>query len=90
MDKKLKKQIGFCVGFYFIVFVVLMIFGTFYDLEIDKALFNYGNKFATFMEYYGMAPMYILPVIAWSMLIASYHPIDEAFDIASSVFPFFK
>lgn len=90
MDKKLKKQIIGCAIFYFAFFAVLMIAGTFYDLEINKALFNYSNGFATLMEDRGMDVMYVVPLIAWSMLIAAYHPIDEAFDIAISIFPFFK
>lgn len=90
MDKKLKKQIVFCIVFYFLVFGILMAVGTFYDLEIDKALFNYENKFAIFMENWGMQPMYFVPLFAWSMLISVYHPIDEVFDIASGIFPFFK
>ena len=90
MDKKLKKQIYFCTAFYFIFFGALMITGTFFDLEIDKALFNYQNTFGVFMENFGMYPMFILPVLAYSTLIASYHPIDDAFDIAQSLFPFFS
>ena len=90
MDKKLKKQVIFCVCFYFIFFCVLMIIGTFNDLEINKAIFDYENGFGVFLGRWGMHPMYILPLIAFSMLIAAYHPIDEAFDIASSIFPFFK
>ena len=90
MDKKLKKQIIFCVCFYFIFFALLMVIGTFYDLEIDKVLFDYENKFGVFMGNWGMQVMYVVPVLALSMLIASYHPIDEAFDIASSIFPFFR
>ena len=90
MDKKIKKQINACIIFYFAFFGTLMIIGTFFDLEIDKALFNYQNKFAIIMENWGMQPMYVLPLFAWSMLIAAYHPIDEAFDIAASIFPFFR
>ncbi|MBR4240701.1 MAG: phosphatase PAP2 family protein [Eubacterium sp.] len=89
MDKRLKKQIIFCVCFYFAFFAVLMIFGTFFDLEIDKALFNYENKFGIIMENWGMQAMYLVPLFAWSMLLSAYHPIDEAFDIAASIFPFF-
>ena len=90
MDKKLKKQIIFCIAFYFIFFSVLMIIGTFFDLEINKALFDYENKFGVFLGRWGMHPMYILPLIAYSMLIAAYHKTDEAFDIATSIFPFFR
>ncbi|MBR3738342.1 MAG: phosphatase PAP2 family protein [Eubacterium sp.] len=90
MDKKLKKQIIFCVSFYFVFFAILMAIGTFCDLEINKAVFDYENSFGVFLGRWGMHPMYILPTIAYSMLIAAYHPIDEAFDIAISVFPFFK
>ena len=90
MDKKLKKQIIFCICFYFIFFAILMVTGTFYDLEIDKALFNYENKFGVLFGNWGMHVMYIVPVLSLSMLISAYHPIDEAFDIAGSIFPFFK
>ena len=90
MDKKLKRQIIFCTVFYFLFFGALMIIGTFKDLEINKAVFDYENSFGVFLGRWGMHPMYILPLIAYSMLIAAYHPIDEAFDIAISIFPFFR
>ena len=90
MDKKVKKQIIFCVCFYFIFFAILMVIGTFYDLEIDKALFNYENKFGVYMGRWGMHVMYVVPVLSLSMLISAYHPTDEAFDIAGSIFPLFK
>ena len=90
MDKKLKKQIIFCVAFYFVFFGVLMLIGTFKDLEINKAVFDYENKFGVFLGRWGMHPMYILPLIAYSMLLAAYHPTDSAFDIAIGFFPFFR
>ena len=90
MDKKLKKQKIICIAFYFLVFGILMAVGTFYDLEINKILFNYENKFGIIMEDWGMLPLYSIQLLAYSMLIAAYHPIDEAFDIADSIFPFFR
>ena len=90
MDKKLKKQINICVIFYFVFFGALMLIGTFFDLEIDKALFNYENKFGIIMEDWGMLPIYTIQLLGYSMLISAYHTIDEAFDIAKSIFPFFK
>lgn len=90
MDKKLKKQIIICCCVYFLVFGIFMIIGTFYDLEINKVIFNYENKFGIFMEDWGMLPLFSIQLIAYSMLIAAYHPIDEAFDIAGSIFPFFS
>ncbi len=90
MDKKLKKQINICIIFYFVFFGTLMIVGTFFDLEIDKAVFNYQNKIAILFEDWGMQVMYVVPLLSWAMLISVFHPTDEAFDIAASIFPFFK
>ena len=88
--KNIKKQTIISIIFFFAFFSVLMVIGTFFDLEIDKALFNYQNKFGIIFEDWGMDPMYLIQFFAWIMLLASYHPIDEAFDIAGSIFPFFN
>lgn len=88
MTKRRNLNIFLCLIFYF-VFGAMMIYGTFNDLEIDKALFNYTNKFGMFMEYYGMYPQSCIQLFAYSTLIVCYRPIDEAFAIAQRLVPIF-
>ena len=84
----LNRQKATAYIIYFLTFGIMMLVGTFRDLEIDKALFNYQNSFAYFMEQYGMLPQNILKLCAYSALIASYHKVDDALDIAQSLAPF--
>lgn len=73
----------------YIVFGTLMIIGTFRDLQVDMALLDYTNPFGVFMERWGMFPQFTMQLLCYTMLLAAYHPLDEAFDIAESIFPFF-
>ena len=87
MKKAKQQNLILCLIFY-IVFGSMMIIGTFYDLEIDKALFNYTNKFGEFMEYYGMLPQYCIRLFAYSTLIVCYHPIDKVLKAVQRLLPF--
>lgn len=89
-DNKIRKQyIGVIIAFYFI-YVALMIIGTFKDLQIDIALFNYGSKFGNFMEQWGMLVAYIAELGSFSAVIACMHKSDELKEIVTTVFPFLK
>lgn len=92
MDKSLKrKRIWSCVVFY-IMIGALFIYGTIgmNDLNFDKMVFNPLNKFAFTMACYGMLPRYTIQLFGYTMLMVAYRPLDEAFDVAESLFPFFK
>lgn len=91
MDKSLRnKKIIVCDLFY-IVFGTLFIWGTLgmNDLNFDKMVFNPQNKFAFTMACYGMLPHYSMQLFCYTMLMVVYRPLDEAFDIAESLFSFF-
>lgn len=74
----------------YLFLIALFIYGTFNDIAVDKALFNYTNQFGVFMEKWGMLPQFTIQLLAYSTLVACYHTLDDAFDIAISLFPFFK
>lgn len=75
---------------FFLTFGIMMIVGTFKDLEIDKALFNYQNPFALFFEKYGMLPEFTIKLFANVILLVSYRKFDDALDIAQSLLPFME
>ena len=83
-----KKKILIPIALYFAAFIVMMIIGTYRDLEISKSMFNYSNGFARFMADYGMIPSKITRLLAYSVLIAAYHKTDDVLDILQSFFPF--
>ena len=86
--RSLTKQKTAMYALWFLTFAIMMIIGTSRDLEIDKAVFNYQNKFALFMENYGMLPVYTVKLLAYSVLVVSYHKLDSALDIMQSFLPF--
>lgn len=92
MDKSIKKKriIGYTI--FYIIFVALFIWGTIgqNDLDFDKMVFNPSNKFAFTFACYGMLPRYTMQLLGYATLMAVYRPLDGAFDIAESLFPFFK
>ena len=91
MEKKNRyltiQKIIMCILF-FAVFGVMMAIGTPNDLEIDKSLFNYSNPFANFMEDYGMLPVYSVQLLAFCVLVAAYHKVDEVLDVLQAFLPF--
>ncbi|MBR1810936.1 MAG: phosphatase PAP2 family protein [Clostridia bacterium] len=86
-SKTIQKQKIICVAIFYAVFCCGMLIGTFYDLEIDKALFHYDNPFGIFMEKYAMLPQFSVQLCAFTALLAAYHPAGEAFDIAAAFLP---
>ena len=86
--KAFRGPLIFCVCVY-AVLLTLMAVGTFRDLDIDKALFDYRDPFGVFFSTYGMIPIHLVQHFAFCMLLAAYHPFEEAADIAQSIFPFF-
>lgn len=49
----------------------LLLVGTFYDLQIDKALYNPENAFVLFLQKYGEVPRFALWGPAAAVLYAS-------------------
>lgn len=92
MDKGLKRKriVGYVI--FYVIFSILFVYGTigYNDLEFDKMVFNPSNKFAFTFACYGMFPRYLMQLLGYCTLMAVYRPLDEAFDIAESLFPFFK
>lgn len=58
------------VSFYVLTAALLLV-GTFYDLQIDKALYNPENAFALFLQKYGEVPRFALWGPAAALLYAS-------------------
>lgn len=92
MDKDLRKKrfIGYAV--FYIIFGAFFIWGTIgmNDLNFDKMVFNPSNRFAFTFACYGMLPHFTMQLLGYATLMAVYRPLDEAFDVAESLLPFFK
>lgn len=92
MDKSLKKKRIIVYSLFYIIVGGLFIYGTigYNDLNLDKALFNPSNGFALTFAEYGMFPRFTIQLLGYTMLMVAYRPLEEAFDVAQSIFPFFK
>ena len=67
---KKREYILWVVSFY-VLTVALLLVGTFYDLQIDKALYNPENAFVLFLQKYGEVPRFALWGPAAAVLYAS-------------------
>lgn len=67
---KKKERIFWIVGFY-VLTLALFAVGTFYDLRIDRALYNPENGFALFLQKYGEVPRFALWGPAAAVLYAT-------------------
>lgn len=56
---KKREYILWVVSFYLLTAALLLV-GTFYDLQIDKALYNPENAFVLFLQKYGEVPRFAL------------------------------
>lgn len=88
-SKKNKSLIIFSAVFY-IVAVALMIAGSLYDLQIDKALFNPESKFAIGFETIGLFVYWAMWGPLFSVLFLARHDLNECLDVIGRVFPFIK
>ncbi|MGN1227349.1 MAG: hypothetical protein ACI4TX_01765, partial [Christensenellales bacterium] len=61
----MKKKYLICFGFF--VCVCLLIVASFYDLQIDKMVYNNDNFYARFFDIFGEFPLYAL--IPFSLII---------------------
>lgn len=87
---KKKRFAGYAV--FYAVVGALFIYGTIglNDLNLDKAVFNPSNTFAFTFACFGMLPRYCMQLFGYTTLLVVYRKFDDAFDIAESLFPFFK
>ena len=85
------KQNKICTAFiifYTIFFAALVAVGSFYDLELDKTLFNPNNPFAHFFEIWGEVPRFAMWAPAATILLLSRHSLAECLEIINRLFPF--
>lgn len=66
-----KTRIHTVGGVVYVLTAALLLVGTFYDLQIDKALYNPENAFALFLQKYGEVPRFALWGPAAAVLYAS-------------------
>ena len=70
------------VSFYVLTAALLLV-GTFYDLQIDKALYNPENAFVLFLQKYGEVPRFALWGPAAALLYASLFLLDTGQSVGS-------
>lgn len=88
-DTKFRKRFMTAIIIIYAVFGFGMIFGTFFDLQVDMALLHYSNRWGVFMERFGMLPADTVEFAACAALVAGYHTLDEVLDFCAGYFPFF-
>lgn len=86
-SKKQKGIFVFSIIFYLIA-IGLMIAGSLYDLQIDKALFNPESKFAIGFETIGLFVYWGMWGPLFTVLFLTRHNLNECLDMLGRVFPF--
>ncbi len=66
-----KRERVFWISAFYVLTLALFLTGTFYDLQIDRALYNPENGFALFMQKYGEVPRFALWGPAAAVLYAT-------------------
>lgn len=66
-----KSERVFWISAFYVLTLALFLVGTFYDLQIDRALYNPENGFALFMQKYGEVPRFALWGPAAAVLYAT-------------------
>ncbi len=66
-----KRERVFWISAFYVLTLTLLLIGTFYDLQIDRALYNPENGFALFMQKYGEVPRFALWGPAAAVLYAT-------------------
>ena len=87
--KKNKSLLIFSVLFYAVT-GALMIYGTFYDLQVSRALFNPQSKISIFFEAFGEAVAWALWGPMFTVLFVCRHDLNESLEILGRIFPFVK
>lgn len=87
MTEKNKRYLVIFSVIFYIVTAGLMIWGTFCDLQIDKAIFNPNNKLSIIFEAFGESVAWILWGPIFTILYVSRHDLNESLDILSRIIP---
>lgn len=74
--------------FYYLIFTVLMILGTVFDLSIGKAVYNPENFFAGFMEDFGQFVYWAMWGPALTVIFLCRRDLNENLNVIGKVFPF--
>lgn len=88
MKAKQNRIYIFFIIFYLIFFMALVAVGSFYDLEINKAVFNPNNPFSHFFEIWGEVPRFAMWAPAATVLLLTRHSLADALEIINRLFPF--
>ena len=75
---------------YFAFFGGLLVYATFYDLEVSKSLFNPQNRFGIFFEYFAEIPRYALRGPAFTVLLFTRHSLNGCLAILHRLLPFIR
>ncbi len=92
MQSSIKKNKTLLVfsAFFYVVAIILMIFGTVFDLQIDKAVFNPQNSFALGFEAFGLFVYWGMWGPIFTVLFLTSHNLNECLEIIGKVFPFIR
>ncbi|MGN0522776.1 MAG: phosphatase PAP2 family protein [Eubacterium sp.] len=75
---------------FYAVAVMLMIYGSYNDLELDKRLFNPQNGFAMVFEGFGQAVAWAMWGPIFTVLFLTAHGLNECLEIIGKILPFIK
>lgn len=75
---------------YYVVFIILMVVGSVFDLSIGKVIFNPENSFAEFMETFGQFVYWGMWGPALTVIFLCRRDLNESLDVIGKVFPFIK
>lgn len=85
---KSKKGTAAFIAVYFILFIILLIIGSFCDMEAEKAVFNPSNSFAKFLEIWGEVPRFAMWAPAATVLLFTRHSLAQCLEIIHKILPF--
>lgn len=88
MKTKQNQIYIFLIAIYLLFFSTLVLIGSFYDLEINKAVFNPANPAAHFFEIWGEVPRFAMWAPAATILLLTRHSLAECLEIINRIFPF--
>lgn len=90
MQSSIKKNKTLLVfsAFFYALSVTLMILGTVFDLQIDKAVFNPQSSFALSFEAFGLFVYWGMWGPIFTVLFLTSHNLNECLGIIGKVFPF--
>ncbi|MGN0468883.1 MAG: phosphatase PAP2 family protein [Acutalibacteraceae bacterium] len=88
-NKENKQLIIISVAFYAAA-VLMMAIGTFYDLEIDKALFNPQSSFVIYLEAFGQSVYWGMWGPIFTVLLLENHSLDHLLKLIGCFLPFVK